>query len=125
MRQEEIAMVLLVERHRGLRGALASALDQEPDLQVGAQADSLAVVRTVLVLGGINAAIVSLDLPEGEGFECVAELANATPTISVLALTETRDPAVYALAQEAGASEVLTYSASLEVVISTIKRISQ
>jgi DNA-binding NarL/FixJ family response regulator len=78
-------------------------------------------------LGGINVAIVSLDLPEGEGFECVAELANATlpRSISVLALTESPDPAVYAQAQEAGASEVLPYSASLEVVISAIKRISQ
>jgi two-component system response regulator DesR len=120
-----MAVVLIVERHRGLRGALASALDQEPDLQVSAQTDSLAVVRSVVAFGGINVAIVSLDLPEGEGFECVAELANVTPTISVLALTETRDPAVYALAQEAGASEVLPYRASLEEIFSAIRRISQ
>jgi two-component system, NarL family, response regulator DevR len=118
--------ILLVEDHNVVRDALASALNREPDLEVGAQTRSLAEARIAVALGGIDAAIIDLDLPDGDGLELVQELRDGQPrSIPVLVLTKNLDPAVHDLALKAGASEVITTLVSIEEIRWTLRRIAQ
>ncbi len=59
--------VLLVEDHAAFREALAFLLNREPDLEVAAQAGSLAEARKALPQGGFDVAVVDLGLPDGDG----------------------------------------------------------
>ena len=58
--------VLLVEDHAAFREALAFLLGREPDLEVVAQAGSLAEARGALG-GSLDVAVVDLGLPTGTG----------------------------------------------------------
>jgi DNA-binding NarL/FixJ family response regulator len=70
--------VLLVEYHAAFRGALAFLLGREPDLEVVAQAGSLAEAREAPG-GEFDVAVVDLGLPDGGGGELIGELRLATP----------------------------------------------
>ena len=57
--------VLLVEDHATFREPLAFMFGREPEFEVVAQAGSLAEARGML--GGIDLAVVDMDLPDGDG----------------------------------------------------------
>ena len=110
--------VLFVEDHKLLREGLAAELDRQPDLEVAAQASSLAAARSAVELGAIDIAIVDSNLPGGDGFELVRELGEAQPhSIPTLVVTTSLDPVVYDLALQAGASEVLAPGVSFEHIL--------
>jgi DNA-binding NarL/FixJ family response regulator len=116
--------ILLVEPHNVLRETLASALNRQPDFEVGAQTASLAEGRIAVAIGGLDVAVVDPDLPDGDRLELVRELSNARPqSIPMLILTKSFDPAVHDLAQKAGASKVLTTEVSFEEIFWVIRRI--
>jgi DNA-binding NarL/FixJ family response regulator len=51
--------------------------DREPEFEVVAQAGCLAEAREEL--GGMDLAVVDLDLPDGDGAELIGELREANP----------------------------------------------
>ena len=82
--------ILLIEDHAVFRGTLAFVLTYEPDLEVVAQAGSVAEVREVLEgdLGGrLDVAVVDLGLPDGDGRELIGELRRSSPGIYILILS--------------------------------------
>jgi CheY-like chemotaxis protein len=81
--------VILVEDHIAFRQALAFFLGREPDLEVVAQAGSLAQAREVLVDGHIDVAVVDLSLPDGDGRDLIGELRRRHSGISVVVLSAT------------------------------------
>jgi DNA-binding NarL/FixJ family response regulator len=81
-----VIRILLVEDHAAFRGALAFLLGREPDLEVVAQAGSLAEAREALD-GRLDVAVVDLALPDGDGSELIGELHRANPGVSVLVLS--------------------------------------
>ena len=83
--------VLLVEDHAAFREALTFLLGREPDLEVVAQAGSLAEARGALG-GGLDVAVVDLNLPDGDGGELIGELLRASPGAKVLVLSATVGP---------------------------------
>ena len=100
--------VLLVKDHAAFHGALAFLLGREPDLEVVAQAGSLAEAREALD-GRLNVAVVDLALPDGDGSELIGELRRAHPGVSVLVLSATIAPwRLDEVRKVAGADAVLT-----------------
>jgi hypothetical protein len=61
-----IVRVMLVEDHAAFRQSLASLLGREPDLEVVAQAGSLAQARQMLRTP-LDVAVLDLSLPDGDG----------------------------------------------------------
>jgi DNA-binding NarL/FixJ family response regulator len=57
---------MLVEDHITFREALAFLLSHEPDLEVVAQAGSLAQAREALLQGRLDVAVIDFGLPDGE-----------------------------------------------------------
>src|SRR5918995_5388769 len=82
-------------------------MDREPDLEVVAQAGSVAEGRQKMAEGGIDAAIVNIPLPDDGAAELVRDLHEANPSIPVLVLTHLEEKGLYERFLEAGANEGL------------------
>ena len=84
--------VMLVEDHLAFRQALAFVLESEQNLEVVAQADSLATAREALEGGGLgegslDVALIDLILPDGNGTDLIGELRRSDPAIKVIVLS--------------------------------------
>lgn len=117
--------ILLVDDHAATREPLAFMLDQEPDLEVVAQAGSLAEARQVLDDSGssVDLALVDLGLPDGSGEELIPELRQVNPDALALVLTYFSEPERLARAVTAGASGILHKSAPVGDVVDAARRL--
>jgi len=105
------ARVMLVEDHIAFRQSLAFLLSREPDLEVVAQAGSLAEARQMLA-SRLDVAVLDLSLPDGDGRDLIGELHRANAGISVLVLSVTIRPGHLEEVLKAGADAVLRKVAS-------------
>jgi DNA-binding NarL/FixJ family response regulator len=83
--------VMLVEDHIAFRQVLTFLLRRELDLEVVAQAGSLAQARQMLDTP-LDVAVVDLGLPDGDGRELIGELRQRNAGISVVVLSATIEP---------------------------------
>jgi DNA-binding NarL/FixJ family response regulator len=83
--------VMLVEDHLAFRQALAYLLSDDPELEVAAQAGSVAEAREVLdggdLDGGLDVAVLDLALPDGDGRDLIGDLRRSSPGIRIMVLT--------------------------------------
>ena len=115
--------VLLVEDHAAFREALAFLLGREPDLEVVAQAGTLAEAREVLD-GRFDVAVIDLALPDGDGSELIFELRRASPGISVLVLSATVKRGHLDDVRKIGAEAVLTKVDSPPIIAEEVRRLA-
>ena len=106
---------MLVEDHATFREPLAFMFNREPDFEVVAQAGSVAEARQNL--GGIDLAVVDLDLPDGDGTDVIGALRAVNPRGIVLVLTANANREAFARAVEAGAAGVLHKTARIQQVV--------
>ncbi len=122
--EDEGIRVLLVDHHALIRQCFALLLEQDnPKLEVVTQAGSLAEGRACINGGGVDVAIVELDLPDGDGTDLIHELHETDPPVPALVLTTTFDSAWHTRALEVGAEEVLTTAASADELIGAVWRL--
>ena len=85
--------VMLVEDHAAFRQALTFLLSDAPELEVVAQASSVAEAREVLeggdLDGALDVAVLDLALPDGDGRELIGELRRSSPGIRIMVLSAT------------------------------------
>jgi DNA-binding NarL/FixJ family response regulator len=84
--------VMLVEDDTAFREALAFVLSKEPELEVVAQAGTLAEARQALdggLEGRLDVALLDLALPDGDGTELIVELRRSNPAVKVMVLSAT------------------------------------
>lgn len=74
-------------------------------------------------LGGVDLAVVDLDLPDGDGTDLIGPLRAASPRAMVLVLTANADREAYAKAVEAGAAGVLHKSVRVGEVVAAARRL--
>jgi len=120
---KKMALILFVEYHRAFRQSASEVMNQEPDLEVVAQAGSVAEGRQRMADGGIDAAIVDIPLPDDGAEELVRALHEANPSVPVLMLTHLEDRAVVQRFLEAGASEVLSKSITFAETLAAVRRL--
>jgi DNA-binding NarL/FixJ family response regulator len=118
-----IIRVMLVEDHVAFRQALASLLSREPDLEVVAQAGSLAQAREMLHTP-LDIAVVDLSLPDGDGRDLIGELRQSNAGISVLVLTVMLEPGHLEEVLKAGADAVLHKVASPQTIVEEVRRLA-
>jgi DNA-binding NarL/FixJ family response regulator len=73
--------VMLVEDHIAYRQAIAFLMSLGPDIEVVAQAGSLAEAREALD-EHLDVAVLDLRLPDGDGSELIGELRRSNPGVS-------------------------------------------
>ena len=116
---------MLVDDHAAFREPVAFMIDQEPDMTVIAQAESLAEGREVLsrVGGSVDLAIIDLDLPDGNGIDLIDDLHAANRDALALVLSAYSEQERTAEAVAAGAAGVLHKSARVGEVIEAARRL--
>jgi DNA-binding NarL/FixJ family response regulator len=118
-----VRRVMLVEDHIAFRQSLASLLSQEPDLEVVAQAGSLAQARQMLDTR-LDVAVLDLSLPDGDGRDLIGELRQSNAGISILVLTVTIRPGHLDEVLKAGADAVLHKVAFPTTIVEEVRRLA-
>ena len=126
--QEMQTRILLVEDNEDFREAFARMLELElaPELNVVfAQADSIAGAHALLQEeDGLDAALIDVGLPDGDGVDLVRELEGdglGIPALPTLVITANPDHSVAARAMEAGARGVLSKMVSVKETAETVQ----
>ena len=114
--------VLLAEDQGMVRGAIASLLGLEPDIEVVAQ-----VSRGDEVLGAARSAhpdiaLLDIEMPGQTGLDAATELARAMPSVRILILTTFGRPGYLRRAMENGAAGFLLKDAPASELASAIRR---
>jgi DNA-binding NarL/FixJ family response regulator len=118
-----IIRVMLVEDHAAFRQSLAALLSQEPDIEVVAQAGSLAQARKMLDTP-LDVAVLDLSLPDGDGRDLIGELRQKNAGISILLLSVMLGPGYLDEVLKAEADAVLHKVASPTTIVEEIRRLA-
>ena len=121
--------ILLVEDNAQFRENFARALERalaaEPLEVTFVEAGSLAEARERLREGGLDAALIDVRLPDGDGLDLVRELNDGSAgRIPTLVLTAYLDHKVAARAMDAGAKGALSKVVSVPETTEAIKRLT-
>ena len=105
-----------------LKGALARERLDVALVEVG----TLAEARERLREGGLDAALIDVRMPDGDGLELVGEIHNGGvgSPIPTLVLTAYMDPEVAARAMEAGARGAISKVVSVPETADAIKKLT-
>jgi two-component system, OmpR family, catabolic regulation response regulator CreB len=121
--------ILLVEDDAEFRQAFTRALrlalaPEQLDVAF-VESGSLAEARARLREGGLDAALIDMTLPDGNGLDLVREINDGGPIrIPTLVLTAGLDTSVAARAVEAGAQGVQSKVVSMPETVEAIKRLT-
>ena len=122
--------ILFVEEDAGFRRvfphAMREALGDEGFGVSFVEAGSLAEARSRLREGGLDAALIDVRLPDGNGLELVEEIDDGGPgrRIPTLVLAANLETSVAVRAMEAGARGVLSKLASIPETVDALKRLT-
>jgi CheY-like chemotaxis protein len=107
---------------RLLREALATDQLDVAFVEVGSASEARARLRE----GGLDAALIDVTLPDGNGLDLVGEINNGGPGdhIPTLVLTASLETSVAGRVMEAGARGALSKLASMPEATDTIKRLT-
>jgi two-component system response regulator DesR len=115
--------IMLVEDRVEFRLLLADLLGRQRELEVVAQAGSLAEARRLATAVKFEVAILDMGLPDGNGAGLIAELREANPGVAVLILSASLDPSNLERATEAGVDQILDKFASPTEVVAAVRRL--
>lgn len=131
-RDAGVKRVLLVATHELFRQSFAQVLGASLDLQLEVvEASSFADARALtadLATEGLDAALVDIELPDGDGMALVREMSSGALHIPVLVLSAYLDPWHSDLAwqaRQAGAKGLLSKMSSLEEAAAAVKRLTE
>ncbi|MCW3015699.1 MAG: domain S-box protein [Solirubrobacterales bacterium] len=117
------ARILLVEDHAVVRQAIAAMFEHEPDLDVVAQAGSLAEARGMLHDVDVDVAILDLGLPDGRGGDLISDLRDVNPRAQAVVLSASLDPIEITRAIDSGAAAALDKTAELDELVDAVRRL--
>jgi two-component system response regulator DesR len=115
---------LLAEDQAMIREALATLLDLEPDMSVVGQVGrGDEVVAAVTALGGVDVALLDIEMPGRDGLAAAAELRARHPATKVVILTTFGRPGFLRRAMEAGASAFMVKDAPAARLAEAVRRV--
>jgi two-component system response regulator DesR len=117
-----VIRVLLAEDQTMVRGALASLLDLEPDIEVVAQVSRGDEVLGAAVASVPDIALLDIEMPGQTGLDAADELARAMPGCRILILTTFGRPGYLRRAMEGGAAGFLLKDAPAGELAAAIRR---
>ncbi|MEU1388865.1 MULTISPECIES: response regulator transcription factor [unclassified Nonomuraea] len=115
--------VMLAEDQGMIRGALASLLGLEPDIEVvGEAADGNEAVAVALAVTP-DIALLDIEMPGKDGLTAAAEIAARVPGCRVMILTTFGRPGYLRTAMEAGAVAFLVKDSPAKDLAAAIRRV--
>jgi two-component system response regulator DesR len=117
-----VIRVLIAEDQGMVRGALASLLGLEADIEVVAQVSRGDEVLAAVEAAEPDVALLDIEMPGATGLEAAERLRGARPDCRVLILTTFGRPGYLRRAMEGGASGFLLKDAPADELASAIRR---
>lgn len=116
--------VLLADDHKILREGLRVLLQQQPDIEVVAEADSgtEAVRKSQELLPEV--VIMDISMQDQNGMDATRELKNNHPGIQVLCLSVHREPYLITSMLQAGASGYLAKTSAARELIEAVRSVA-
>jgi len=118
-----VIRVLIAEDQAMVRGALASLLTLEGDLEVVAQVARGDEVLPASRDAAPDVALLDIEMPGGDGLSAAAELADALPEVRVVILTTFGRPGYLRRAMESGARGFVLKDAPASELATAIRRV--
>lgn len=115
--------VLLVEDQAMVRGALASLLGLEPDIEVVGEAASGHEALRVALETRPDVVLLDIEMPGGDGITAGADIREALPGCQVMILTTFGRPGYLRRAMEAGAVAFLVKDSPARELAAAIRRV--
>jgi two-component system, NarL family, response regulator DesR len=119
-----VITVLIAEDQAMVRGALASLLALEPDIEIVAEVERGDRVLTAATAAEPDVALIDIEMPGLDGISAAGVLTRELPTIRVLILTTFGRPGYLRRAFENGASGFLLKDAPAEELAAAIRTIA-
>jgi two-component system, NarL family, response regulator DesR len=117
-----VIRVLIAEDQGMVRGALASLLGLEPDIEVIAQVARGDEVVPAAIQSRPDVALLDIEMPGSTGLDASRELRNELPSCKVLILTTFGRPGYLRRAMEEGAAGFLLKDAPANQLANAIRR---
>jgi DNA-binding NarL/FixJ family response regulator len=118
-----LTRVMLVDDHADFRDLMVALLEGQPDLEVVAQAGTMAEARSRAAAAQFDVVVLDLGLPDGNGADLIGELREASPNGAVLVMSASLHPASIERAMREGADEVLDKLSPPAEVVGTVRRL--
>lgn len=115
--------LILVDDHKVLRAGLRALINQQPDLEVVGEADTIPEARALAARTRPDLVILDLTLPGGGSLELIGDLVEAGPLPRVLVLSMHNDPAYARAALGAGATGYVVKTVSEEDLLGAIRAV--
>jgi DNA-binding NarL/FixJ family response regulator len=115
--------VMLVEDHADFRALMEVLLNGQSDINLVAQAGSLAEARAKAERFELDVVVLDLGLPDGHGEDLIADFRRSNPDVGVLVLSASLDPLGIEQATRLGADEIMDKLDPLEEVLGTVRRL--
>jgi two-component system response regulator DesR len=115
--------VMIVEDHADFRKLMEVLLGTQPDIELLAQAGSLAEARDQAARFEVDVAVLDLGLPDGSGADLIYDLHRDGNEVMVLVLSASLDPEGIEKARSAGADVILDKLTPVEEVLATVRRL--
>jgi two-component system response regulator DesR len=117
-----VIRVLLAEDQAMVRGALATLLGLEDDIEVVAEASRGDEAVAQALAARPDVALLDIEMPGGDGLVTAARLAAEVPATRVVILTTFNRPGYLRRALEAGAAGYLLKDAPAEALADAVRR---
>jgi two-component system response regulator DesR len=118
-----VIRVLLADDQAMVRGALATVLGLEPDIEVVAQVGSGDEVLAAARQDPPDVALVDVQMPGKDGLQAAAELHRAMPACRIIICTTFGRPGYLARAMAAGAVGFVVKDAPPEQLVDAVRRV--
>jgi two-component system response regulator DesR len=117
-----VIRVLIAEDQGMVRGALASLLELEPDIEVVAQVSRGDEVVAAATAAKPDIALLDIEMPGATGLQAAQQLRATEPSVRILILTTFGRPGYLRTAMEHGASGFLLKDAPASELAGAIRR---
>ncbi len=117
------ARLMLVDDHKVLRAGLRTLINQQPDLEVVAEADNVPYARKLAGDTSLDVVVLDLTLPGGGSLDLISELVERGPSPRVLVLSMHNDPAYARAALGAGATGYVVKTVSEDDLLAAIRSV--
>ncbi len=118
-----LTRIMLVDDHPDFRDLMVTLLESQPDLEVVAQAGTMAEARSQAAASSFDVVVLDLGLPDGNGADLIGELREASPGGAVLVMSASLHPTNIEKAMREGADEVLDKLSPPAEVVGTVRRL--
>jgi DNA-binding NarL/FixJ family response regulator len=114
---------MTVDDRADFRRMLTAMLDRQSELVVVAEAGSLRDARYHTARVDLDVVLLDLNLPDGKGWELIADLRGTNPRVAVIVLSASFDGTNLARADEAGADAILDKFAAPSEVVEAVRSV--